>query len=367
MFENEIYDKIENRLYEKASVNKLPLRGNFELTPRCSLSCKMCYVVMTPEQIRLSGRKELSASQWLHLGEQACKSGMLFLLLTGGEALVRDDFKEIYSGLSAMGISLDLNSNGTLFYGDTMDFIAANPPSQVNLTLYGGSNETYRRLCGLPDGFDRVMRSIDNLLAAGINVKLQATLTPENYQDADKIIEIVNTLKLPSHIVSYTFPPKRRDGDAAVAERLDAATAARLDLKIKTKLWCGLPKEYFASALSVCESGRKAANPQPMEISCRAGRSSFWISWDGVMFPCCVMDNVRAYPLEVGFDRAWKETYTATEQIYFPEKCWSCDKKVLCPGCPALFYCETGDMNKCSDFICSFADNYVECAKEYVK
>ena len=40
---------------------RLPVTGLFELTPRCTLDCKMCYVHMTPEQ--MGERRELSTEQ----------------------------------------------------------------------------------------------------------------------------------------------------------------------------------------------------------------------------------------------------------------------------------------------------------------
>ena len=34
-------------LHRRADVQGIPLSGTFELTPMCSMSCKMCYVRMT--------------------------------------------------------------------------------------------------------------------------------------------------------------------------------------------------------------------------------------------------------------------------------------------------------------------------------
>ena len=38
------YDNLIALLYAKADLNKIPLGGSFELTPRCTLNCKMCYI-----------------------------------------------------------------------------------------------------------------------------------------------------------------------------------------------------------------------------------------------------------------------------------------------------------------------------------
>ena len=87
--------------------------GTFELTPRCNLRCKMCYVRLTPEEMAPIGR-ERTAEEWLALGRAAVDQGMLFLLITGGEPTIRPDFPEIYEGLVSMGLSISINTNGTL-------------------------------------------------------------------------------------------------------------------------------------------------------------------------------------------------------------------------------------------------------------
>ena len=79
-------------LHTRACRAGTPLAGNFELTARCNFDCKMCYVHLTAEEQRRRGR-ELTADEWLAIAEEARSHGMLFLLLTGGEPLIRADFR----------------------------------------------------------------------------------------------------------------------------------------------------------------------------------------------------------------------------------------------------------------------------------
>lgn len=48
-------------------------------------------------------------------------------------------------------------SNGSLIDEDVVDLFRRRPPGYLRFTLYGASNETYEKLCGVKDGFDRVM------------------------------------------------------------------------------------------------------------------------------------------------------------------------------------------------------------------
>ena len=137
---------IATYLHQKGRRLGLPVAGNFELTARCNFRCPMCYVHMTQEQIDATGR-ELTAEQWLSIARAARDKGMIFALLTGGEPLLRKDFFEIYDGMKQMGLLISINSNGSLLSGDVLERFLKDPPFRFNVSLYGGSNETYARMC----------------------------------------------------------------------------------------------------------------------------------------------------------------------------------------------------------------------------
>ncbi|MDI9241819.1 radical SAM protein [Ruminococcus sp. YH-rum2234] len=154
----------------------------------CNMDCRMCYVRMSRQQQEAICPLR-TAQEWLALGEEAKKRGMLYLLLTGGEPFSRPDFREILSGLHRMGFIISINSNGTLIDEEVVEWLKKTPPTRVNLTLYGASNETYVRLCRNPNGFTQVIRAIHLLKEAGITVKLNRSLTPYNARDLEKIID----------------------------------------------------------------------------------------------------------------------------------------------------------------------------------
>lgn len=69
---------------------------------------------------------------------------MLFLLLTGGEPFLRKDFRQIYTELKKLGLLISINTNATLIDEETVEWLKKDPPMKVNVTLYGGGNETYK-------------------------------------------------------------------------------------------------------------------------------------------------------------------------------------------------------------------------------
>lgn len=113
--------RLSSYLHARACRSGTPLAGNFELTARCNFNCKMCYVHLTAEEQQRRGR-ELTADEWLAIAQEARSRGMLFLLLTGGEPLIRKDFRYLLTELKKMGLLVSVNSNGSLIDRDCWTF-----------------------------------------------------------------------------------------------------------------------------------------------------------------------------------------------------------------------------------------------------
>ena len=95
-------------------------------------------------------------------------------------------------------------------------------------------------------------------------------------------------------------------------------------------------------------------------VSCRVGSTSFWMTWDGQMRPCGMMPYPTTYPLEVGFEKAWKELREVTAKISQPEKCISCSKKEICGACAAVCVAESGEFSKVPEYMCNRIDAIVK-------
>ena len=63
---NNAYALYSNLLFAKAGNCGIPLSGTFELTARCNLDCRMCYIHRR-ENDAAARAGELTAAQWLAL------------------------------------------------------------------------------------------------------------------------------------------------------------------------------------------------------------------------------------------------------------------------------------------------------------
>lgn len=337
--------QIIEHMHRRAVAQGIPLSGTFELTPLCSMACKMCYVRISPEELAATGKRLRTADEWLALAREAKEQGMLLLLLTGGEPFLYPEFRRLYTELRQMGFVISINSNATLITEETVAWLKENPPQRINITLYGASDATYARLCGHPTGFTQVTRAIELLRDAGISVKLNCSVTPENVCDLEDIIAYSDEHKLVLQATSYMFPPLRRDAESVGRNaRFAAEECARTEVKIRRLQYGAENLREYCKAI---ESHQPVDTPLCADcegegLQCRAGKSAFWVTWDGRMTPCGMVNEPVVFPFGQGFADAWQSLRAQTAALHLPPECAGCDAKHYCHTCAAMCYTETG-------------------------
>ena len=354
--------KVENMLtqymFSKAVKANIPLSGTFELSPVCNFSCRMCYVRKTQQEVNRSERPILTCEQWLKLAEELRDQGMLYLLLTGGEPFLWPDFWTLYSELHKMGFLISINSNGSLIKSETVEKLKKMPPTRINITLYGASDETYEALCGVKGVFSKVDRAITELKQAGISVKLNCSLTPQNAADLEKIVAYANERELILEVATYMFPPLRRDESmVGKNERFTPEEAAYYNLK-RYRLQYG--EELYQQYLEKVIAGlapppgldESCVDPVDGKIKCRAAKASCWITWDGWLTPCGMMNEPKFDLTCKSFQESWKELVEAGEQISLTGVCKNCENKKICHFCAATAFVETGKFSGVPKYLC---------------
>ena len=339
-------------LHEKGVREGIPVSGTFELTQRCNFNCKMCYVHDCTKK-----KDSLSTEDWLNLAQQAKEAGTIFLLLTGGEPLLRDDFEEIYTALVKMGFLVSINTNGSLLerYTELFDKL---PPTRINISLYGADNSSYYKLCG-NNAFDNVLNSIKQMQKLGISLRLNTIFTPENISDYKKIIDISKKLNIPLKPTTYSYPPVRlgeKNMDYRFSPELASENIFHID---EYRLEKTFHKNRMDKLLAL------PCGPEENKVRCRAGRASYWITADGIMRPCGMMPAPDSRPLVDGFQKAWNDIKSATDEIRLPKECLSCKYSGICNVCAAMCKAETGEFNKVPQYICRMTKHLYFLAKRW--
>lgn len=347
-------------LYEKLAADarekRIPYSGIFELTSRCNLQCKMCYICQHPND-RDIGAKELSAREWIRLAEEARDAGMLYLLLSGGEVFLRRDFKEIYEELSKMGLLITIYTNATLITEETAKWLGGISPLKVEVTLYGASAETYAKVTGHGDAYKRAVCGIDLLLSEGIPLELRTTVIRDNACEFDRIAEFAERRKVRFGIVNHITPRQEGDITHPEAQRLSPEDLALYEMHAN---------EYFLEKGFISRHSQETGVPDSTESNkvnqeendpfyCSAGKCEFWVKWDGSMVPCRLLQNTKTFPLREGFCSAWAGLKKLCSSIPSCKECNNCPVSDYCLACPARLMAETGLYDIPAPYLCETA------------
>ncbi len=341
-------------LHAKAKEKGVPLSGTFEITGRCNFNCRMCYVHNS--DCNKMKATELPAEWWIKLGREAVEAGMVFLLITGGEPLLRDDFAEIYEELSKMGCIISINSNGYLINDKIKELFKKYPPNRINVSIYGSDDEAYERFTGTR-GFTKVIENVKELRDMGIDVRFNCSITPDNRDDMKNIFNVCKALGFHIKTTSYMFPQIRLNGVHGENEnRLSAVEAA--ECRVEWSILKYSP-ENLASRIRGMKRiidevlGKKDMDNPAEGVLCRAGSTCFWVNKEGKMLACGMID--KSFDINsLGFSEAWNKVKSFASEIRLPKECANCAYRHLCNVCAAACYAETGDFSKKPDYICEF-------------
>jgi radical SAM protein with 4Fe4S-binding SPASM domain len=334
------------RWVEGRKDQRMPLVGSMELTARCNLKCKHCYINL-PANDADARKTELSKGQWCRLIDQIADAGCLFLLMTGGEVFLRDDFVEIHKYASSKGLLIVIFTNGTLLNSRTVELLADSPPRSIEITLNGRTQQTYELVTGVPGSYRRCMQGIDLLLKAGLRLELKTTVSILNMHEVHLLKAYAQSLGL-----EFRF-------DIALNARLDGGrqpVALRVPPEDAASLECGDPQR--ADELRCTFGGFMGLRPRGEFLyECGAARNLFHIDSCGVMTPC-LMSRSTGYDLaHLTFDEAWAEFVPTvlSRRRHGSTECDDCNLAVVCEQCPGWAELENGDAEHRVKYLCDMA------------
>lgn len=323
--------------------NNVPLTLTLELTPFCNFNCVMCYVKLNKEQADSQG-KLLSLQEWIMISEQAKEMGTLNLTLTGGEPFLYPHFWELYEKLNKMGFLISIMSNGSLIDETVMEkFRQYGMPDIIKLTVYGASDDTYRKVCGSSDGFTKVSRAIDLIKDAKVPLMLTSTIVHENADDLKGIYAFAKQKGIPiKHTVSVVKSARGAVNTAASSRFEFADFSDELSL------------EYL-------ENSKIPWRKDPFAL-CASKRNSLFVTWHGHLQLCSFLSEPYVnYSGKLDID--FKELNRKIDLLKNPDECEICEWQEFCQRCPAILCSESGHPEKIDTSFCDMAKRLYEIYK----
>lgn len=315
---------LTRRFGAEARNRRVPLKGSMDLTYRCNLRCTHCYAGPHGAD---AAAGEMSTNLVKSILDQAAEAGCLFMLLTGGEPLLRPDFREIYLHAKRLGVLVTVFTNATLVDDTMAKLFSEWPPFKVEATIYGATSATHDAVTGVPGSLERTLAGVDRLLSVGLRVGLKTMLMKANAAEYDAMEKISGDRGIKFRMDAVLFP--RLSGDITPLDSLiSPQDAVRIEMAKDKQVteW----KDYMERVAGYAPSDRR--------YDCGAGVATFHVDSFGNMFPCMMARDV-SYSLREGmFAEGWNLVIPKVREEPAPAgwPCGRCDRRASCTYCPGM-------------------------------
>jgi radical SAM protein with 4Fe4S-binding SPASM domain len=349
----------ELSLWEHTAERRLPFSFDIELTARCNLDCRHCYINLSAgdQQAKV---KELSLDQISDIADQAISLGALWCLITGGEPLLRPDFSDVYLMLKKKGLLVSVFTNACLVTEEHVKLFQAFPPRDIEISVYGINEGTYQKVTRRPGSYAAYRKGLDLLLKGGVKPRLKAMALRSNVHELSEIAAFCRQYTKDY----FRFDPLlhlRYDGNPVrnqeiIAERLSPDEIVAIEQADESRAEA-LQKDCDNLILP----GASDHNCDCI-FHCGAGNSSFTVGYDGAFRLCSALVNPDyTYDLKQGRVKdAWVDFVPSiraktSSNPEFHAKCHTCAISNLCLWCPAHADLEHGELDSWDEYFCQVA------------
>lgn len=336
------YACFSEKIYQKVLQERIPIGGTIEVTSRCNLRCPFCYID------HHHTNKELTYRQICRIIDEITEEGCLRLLLTGGEPFMRNDFLDIYSYAKKKGLIIVIFTNGTLITPQIADFLEEWPPYLIDISLYGITKETYENVTHVRGSFEKCMRGISLIIEKGLPLHLKTPVTTLNKDEVWSIKRFAEDLG-----IDYRYDPfinPRFDGSKEPYQfRLSSKEAVDLEMAEEktSNAWL---KHHQRFKKQTSQSDKRL-------FTCGIGRFSFYISSDGRLKCCLLLEKPSLSLIQGSFKESWHRLSVEVRGLKRKKesRCATCKIATVCNQCPAWSKLEEGDREKSVTYICESA------------
>lgn len=323
----------------------------FELTYNCSEKCIHCYNIgATRNNDEISHRGDLKGiklNDYKRIIDELYELGLFKICLSGGDPFSNPDAWEIIDYLYEKGVAFDIYTNGQRLLGKER-CLAERYPRLVGISIYSAESQIHDGITQIPGSLERSVHVARELgrLAVPLNIKC-CIMRPnlDSYRTVLNIAEEVGAMI--QYEISVTDSV---DGDRCVSKYIRLREAELEDV-LKDNV---VPMQVGPHVPNYGKTERDMDSN-----ACGAGYSSFCITPDGKLIPCCafhlefgnlnecsVLDILNnSMPL-----KAWRKTVLADYT-----ECLQHEYCGYCAICPGLNYSERGDYKLAGENNCYVA------------
>jgi radical SAM protein with 4Fe4S-binding SPASM domain len=313
-----------------------PLTALVELTRKCRLRCRHCYV-------DLDGHPGLDRPTIIRVLDDLARSGTLLLTLTGGEITLRPDWLDIAREAKRRAFALRLKTNALSLTVSEIAAIAELGVVAVDISVYGPSGDVHDAVTGVSGSFDKAVAAAKALSDAEVRVVWTSPVLRRNEEHVDALLDLAQRL-----CCEVSFDP-----------RLCPSLDSKRDVSEERP-----SEEGLAQAMRALDDRGLLPEPdcraeQDVGAGCMKAPNSLYIRADGEVWRCPTLSVSFGSVLDQSIDQIWahspERTRLTDSARAEPPECRACDVRASCRRCLANSWLEHGRLDRAAAIDCAAA------------
>jgi AdoMet-dependent heme synthase len=346
---------------------------SWNLTQRCNLQCAHCY--MSAFSGADTGRELSTAECRRIIDEIAVTNPNVFLILTGGEPLLRKDIFDIATCSADKGFTVVLGTNGVLLREPQARQMRQSGIQGASISLDSTDPDKHDAFRHLPGAWRGAVRATEALRAEGLDFSLHTSITSWNVEEIPAMIDLAG--ELGAKVLNFFFLVRTGRGEgitditpqqyeqiltylariqglgntddggsgerASVFDRpedpwtVPAGRSGGLIIRAK----CA---PFFRRVLYTLDA-KSPLLQNYAHGSCPAGKAYCRIMPEGEVTPCPYMPLVAGNLRESSFAEIWDgaEVFQDLREPRLGGRCGPCEFSKICGGCRCRAYATYGD------------------------
>lgn len=309
-----------------------PILLIWELTKRCNLSCAHCIASADKR-----GEGDLPLKGSMAVAEAISRAGVFRVVLSGGEPVCYEGWREIVASMTKSGVDLVFSTNGTAICDNDLVFLISHNVSEIHTSLDGDGPETHDASRGQPGSYVDLVRNLRLFVSMGMRVTVNTVLTKRNLHRLTATHQMLTNIGVAVHRVSRLIPLGRAAQNSLIQPTASECATAIADVLRGYSETTG-PSLHISSRLAFAcmDDDELLKLGSDVSLACRAGRSFGSISSDGTVAPCLFL---RAAGLSLGnimhqeLQEIWSgERANEFRATRLSPACSACTHKTMCGG-----------------------------------
>ena len=264
-----------SKLVDLGAEYKFPTIVNIEITRRCLLDCKHCYISSEEHKSKIiKGIDNMTPKEVGELMKNLYEMGVFLVVLTGGEPMISKSFSYFLKASKKYPMIIEIFSCLQLIHKDILKQ-ENNNIGRFQISIYSIKDDIHDEITNKKGSLSKSIENIKTLKQKGYYIEVATPLMKLNYKDRKYIKKYFNSLGIEQ---DFSWP---------IFNEYYTEKTNKSDLNVSKDEFLQFTKENPSFIVKCTHENEKNA-------ICVAGLSVFSLSADGSVFPC------SQFPMPVG-------------------------------------------------------------------